>query len=120
MSYGRGRPSKYAKYVHQLEDGELYSRAKAVMDLKSMGAFDHIPTDELKTFCQRMRIALNNRSSRLAQDGDGSITLHGCGPIKAFYGKTWKAAYVLENDEHYRQNPPSTKLPLNDSEPINE
>lgn len=114
MSRNRGRPSKYARYIHLLEDGELYSAAKAVMALAGRGAFADIPTEEQKAFRFRMRVALNNCMQRLKPGGDGTITLHGYGPVKAYYGKTWKEAYPMENQADAGHIPPNTMLSLDD------
>lgn len=114
MSGKRGRPSKYARYVHMLRDGELYSAAKAVMELAGMEAFADIPSEEQKAFRFRMRVALNNRSRGLKPEGDGFITLHGYGPVKAYYGETWKDAYPLERQEISEHIPPNTPLSFED------
>lgn len=114
MTSKLGRRSKYAPLIHKLKDGDLHCGASIPRHLEEIGALDHIPLEELKTFKKRMRIALNNKSNSFPKEGDGTFHLYGFGKVKGYTSERWKKAYPLVFDGNSPHIPPNTMLPYED------
>ncbi|MDJ0841836.1 MAG: hypothetical protein QNK37_35365, partial [Acidobacteriota bacterium] len=95
ISHRPGRPMRYTKLIHNLEDRTLYSVDRIVRLGMRTGFLtqDHFAQDGLATARRRAFDALTKfRIAHLAADPDGTVVNRDDVPRPAWYGCRWKLA----------------------------
>lgn len=90
-----GRPLKYKPYIMALDDNELYSPAKIVINgIEKNLMPDNLTKEERNDLRRKIRHTLSRfrKSHQFPGEGDGFVELPGQSPTPAWFGWRWKDA----------------------------